>query len=430
MAMAVAGVAGTGLGTRAGSDKPVRIGVVGVGNRGRHLLNTMLKYQKDVVVPAICDYQEDRLNRAVNMVQKAKGYKPEGYSDGEYDYWNMLERDDLDGVLVATDVFWLGKISIDAMKAGKHVGHEVAGCHTIEECYGIVEEHERTGKHCMLLENCSYGDESMMIYNMIRKGVLGDPYFGVGSYIHDVRDTFFDSNGKITWRGRLWRDAYGSSYDSHALGTPSKWLGINDGDRFEYCTCMMTQSKEAHEYAVAKFGPESEPAKVDFKTGDFVTTLIHTVKGKQIRVDYSLTATRPYSRYYLLQGTRGSFDSRTGFWLEGTEKEPIGEGAHRKWETLEPHYDKWRHSYWREMGTEARRSGGHGGVDYFVLHDFVKMIRTGQPPWIDAYDAASWSSILHFSHLSLDRKGAPVEIPDFTNGRWKDPDWRKDRMPF
>ena len=407
------------------SEEPVRIGVVGVGGRGRWHIKNMLSYQQGVVIPAICDYRKDRLAMAVDYVKNAKGYTPDGYSKDEHDYRNMLERDDLDGVLLATDVFWLGKISIDAMKAGKHVGHEVAGCHTIEECHGIVEEHERSGKHCMLLENCCYGNETMMAYNMVRQGVFGDPYFGVGSYVHDCRKQFFDGNGKITWRGELWRDAYGSSYDSHALGSPAKWLGINDGDRFEYCTCMMTRPKEAHEYAVKTYGPDSEPAKVDFKTGDFVTTLIYTAKGRQIRVDYSLACTRPYSRYYLLQGTKGSFDSRVGVYLKGIS----GPYNRHKWDSLEQYYDKWQHSYWRKDGEMARRAGGHGGIDYFVIYDFLRMVRTGEPPWIDAYDAAGWSSILHCSHLSLDRNGAPVDVPDFTKGKWKNPNWRKGRLP-
>jgi hypothetical protein len=311
------------------------------------------------------------------------------------------------------------------MKAGKHVGHEVAGCHTIEECHGIVEEHERTGKHCMLLENCCYGNETMMVHNMVQQGAFGDPYFAVGSYVHDCRKSFFDSDGKITWRGELWRDAYGSSYDSHALGSPAKWLSVNDGDRFEYCTCMMSRPGEAHEYAVETYGPDSEPAKVDFKTGDFVTTLIYTAKGRQIRVDYSLACTRPYSRYYLLQGSNACFDSRVGVYIKG-----VSGGYNRdKWDQMSQYYDKWQHSYWRKDGEMARRAGGHGGIDYFVIYDFLRMVRTGEPPWIDAYDAASWSSILHCSHLSLDRKGAAVEIPDFTNGRWKDPNWRKGRLP-
>jgi hypothetical protein len=76
----------------------------------------------------------------------------------------------------------------------------------------------------------------------------------------------------------------------------------------------------------------------------------------------------------------------------------------------------------------ARKAGGHGGIDYFCVHDFVKMVRENRKPWVDAYDCATWSSLLELSRRALDRKGAPVEIPDFTKGKWKDPNWRKGRM--
>ena len=59
----------------------------------------------------------------------------------------------------------------------------------------------------------------------------------------------------------------------------------------------------------------------------------------------------------------------------------------------------------------------------------MKMLRQDREPWIDVYDAATWSAIIFCSKLSLDRKGARVEMPDFTGGRWKDPNWRKDHMP-
>jgi len=401
--------------------KPVRIGVVGVGGRGRWHVTNMLTYQENVVIPAICDYRTDRLAMAIETVKKAKGYEPDGYPNGKYDYRNMLERDDLDGILVATGIDFLGRISIDSLAAGKPVGHEVPGCYTLEECWELVEEHERSGKHCMLLENCCYGDETLMILNMIRQGLFGEPYFGVGSYVHDCRYSFFEADGTITWRGELWRDAYGCNYNSHALGSPSKWLGINDGDRFEYCLSMQSRPAGAHAYWTEKLGPQSEAAKVDFKTGDFVSTLIHTAQGRQIRVDYSLACTRPYSRYYLLQGMNGCFDSRTGMYLHGTS-------ADYNWDPVDKFKEQYQHDYWRTDGAMAKKAGGHGGIDYFCIHDFIKMVRTGEPPWIDAYDAASWSSILHFSKLSLDRKGGAVEIDDFTRGKWKDPNWRQGRM--
>ncbi|MFH1267785.1 MAG: Gfo/Idh/MocA family oxidoreductase [Planctomycetota bacterium] len=403
------------------SDEPVRIGVVGVGGRGQWHVKNLLSYQENVVIPAICDYRKDRLDRAVEVVKSLKGYTPDGYSKDEHDYLNMLERDDLDAVLVATDVFWLARISIDALKAGKHAGSEVTGCHTVDECWELVKTQESSEAHYMLLENCCYGREPLMIYNMVRQGVFGPTYFATGSYVHDCKPQWFESDGSLSWRGRLVRDAYGSSYPAHGVGTPSKWLGINDGDRMEYCIAMATDPRESHDDAVKRFGPESDQAKIDFRLGDFVSTLIHTAQGKQIRLDYSISSTRPYSRYYLLQGMEASFDSRTGIYVEGVQ-------PHHQWGQLDEFAEKYEHEYWRKDGETARRAGGHGGIDYHCVSDFVKMVRRNRKPWVDAYDCATWSSLVELSRLSLDRKGAPVEIPDFTQGKWEDPDWRKGRM--
>ena len=335
---AVGGVAAAMLGAAASGAQPqppakqIRVGVIGVGPRGQWHITNLLANHPDVTIPAICDIQEDRLKMAIETVKKARGTAPVGYCKGEYDYRNLCERDDVDAVLIATPVYWLGRMTVDALKAGKHAGHEVAGAQTEEECWEMVKQKEKSGKRVMLLENCCYGNETMMIYRMVRQGVFGEPYYAEGSYVHNCREMFFDAQGKITWRGELWRDSYGSAYPQHGLGSNCKWLEINDGDRLECCQTMMTSPREAHARAAAQFGPTSAPAQVDFKTGDFVTSLISTAKGRMIRIDYSITCTRPYSRYYLLQGTKGCWDSRSGIFLDAVNAGLSGsEGAGNRW---------------------------------------------------------------------------------------------------
>jgi hypothetical protein len=56
------------------------------------------------------------------------------------------------------------------------------------------------------------------------------------------------------------------------------------------------------------------------------------------------------------------------------------------------------------------------------------MVRHDREPWIDVYDAASWSAIFECMRRSLDHQNAAIEIPDFTGGRWKDSNWRKGRL--
>ena len=65
----------------------------------------------------------------------------------------MLERDDLDIVLIATPWGWHTPMAVDAMKAGKHAFIEVPAVITVEECWELVEAQESTGRHCMMMEN-------------------------------------------------------------------------------------------------------------------------------------------------------------------------------------------------------------------------------------------------------------------------------------
>jgi len=142
----------------------IRLVVIGVGNRGTYLLRVALK--AGVEVPALCDINEVHLNCAIAIVERARdGRKPAGYSKGPKDYQRMLQRDDLDAVLVATPQPVHAEMSIDGLRTGKHVLSEVSAATTMDECWGLVRATEETGKIYMLAENCCYW-RHLMIYTI------------------------------------------------------------------------------------------------------------------------------------------------------------------------------------------------------------------------------------------------------------------------
>jgi predicted dehydrogenase len=422
-AMALLGV---GSGTARASEgkegtvgKKIRVGNIGTGARGTELVSGILQFP-DVEVTALCDIDKGRLDNACNIVKDVTGKRPEPYTGDEHAYRKMLERDDLDGVMICTPIEWHIPMSVDAMKAGKHVGSEVTAGEDLEGLWDLVRTKEATGRRYMLLENYAYTPDNMMIANMMAQSIFGFPYYAECAYVHDCRNLRFNPDGTLTWRGRSVRDNYGNSYATHALGPVAKWMGLNDGDRMERLTCMMTRPRTMHEYAVKKFGENSEPAKVDFKLGEMVSTLIHTAEGRVIRVDLDVHSPRPMSIYYLAQGTKGCWDTRSGMFVEGRTKDD-------RWESPDAYREEYQHPWFKKWGEPAAKTG-HWGGDYFVLYDFVRMLKTGREPWIDVYDAATWSSLYHCTRQSLDNGSAPVEMPDFTGGRWKQKDWRKESL--
>ncbi len=122
------------------NDK-LQIGVIGCNGMGWSNTQSMLKMD-DVDLVAICDVDNNVIQRRVSEYAKIRDNKPNTYDD----YRVMLERDDLDAVIIGTPDHWHCKIMVDAVQAGKHVYVEKPVANTIEECDLMVRAAEKTGK--------------------------------------------------------------------------------------------------------------------------------------------------------------------------------------------------------------------------------------------------------------------------------------------
>jgi hypothetical protein len=81
--------------------------------------------------------------------------------------------------------------------------------------------------------------------------------------------------------------------------------------------------------------------------------------------------------------------------------------------------ERYGHPYWKTDG-ELATGAGHGGMDYFLVRDFVRVARAGTAPPIDVYDAATWQAVTPLSEQSIAAGGSLQAFPDFTRGRWID----------
>ncbi len=95
-----------------------------------------------------------------------------------------------------------------------------------------------------------------------------------------------------------------------------------------------------------------------------------------------------------------------------------GRSPEHKWEDTAPYYAQYDHFLWKVLG-EAARCSSHGGEDYIELHQLVRAVRNKIQTPEDVYDAATWSVIVPLSEQSVASKGAAVDFPDFTRGKWK-----------
>ncbi|MGB0348087.1 MAG: Gfo/Idh/MocA family protein, partial [Balneolaceae bacterium] len=133
-------------------NENVRIGFIGTGLRGRNHVNNILATE-GVECPVFCDIDPAAVELTLAMFEEREKPKPKVYSDNEWSFREMLEKEDLDGVIISTNWKWHTAMSITAMEAGVFVGVEVSGAFSVDECWDLVDTHERTGTHLMFLEN-------------------------------------------------------------------------------------------------------------------------------------------------------------------------------------------------------------------------------------------------------------------------------------
>ena len=387
-----------------------RLGLIGTGGRGTSLLKNLLG--ADARVIGLCDVVPEKARRAQALVAAAGQPSPEVYTESPHAYQKMLQRDDLDLVIVATPWSWHAEMAVYAMDQGKDVAVEVPAVTTLADCWRIVDTSERTRRHCMMLENCCYGYNETLVLRMIHIGLFGDLLYGEGAYLHDLREELFSNAGEGLWRRTEHTLHNGNLYPTHGLGPVANYMGIQRGDRFDYVVSMSSPQRGLDRYRTKHLKAGDPRLSEKYVTGDMNTSLIKTAKGLTITVKHTVSTPHPYDRVNQIAGTEGIFeDYPPRLYLDG-------QNADESWGTL----DKWKeyeHPLWKKEGEIARRMGGHGGMDYIMLYRLLECVRQGIAPDMDVYDAAAWSSVVELSAQSVSHGSRPIEFPDFTRGIWK-----------
>jgi predicted dehydrogenase len=414
-----------GAGINSNKEK-LNVGLIGVGLRGTNHLNNVL-LREDVNVVAICDIDERRIAIAQEMILK-KGHKEaQVFGKDDYDYRNLLALDEIDAIIISTPWLWHTKMAKDSMKAGKYTGLEVSAANTMEECWDLVNVHESTGSHLMILENVCYRRDIMAVLSMVRENVFGELLHFRCGYQHDLRFVKFNDGKTAYGKGAefgekgisesAWRTQHSlmrnaDVYPTHGVGPIATMCDINRGNRFVSMTSHATKGIGLHKYIVDVGGKDHPNAKLKFKQGDIITSTIETANGETIIVTHDCNSPRPYSLGFRVQGSEGLWEvDGNRIYIEGkTEK------SHR-WDDATKWLDQYDHPLWKKYG-ELAEGAGHGGMDFFVINSFIESAKQNIAPPLDAYDAAAWSAITPLSEVSIANNGEPQDFPDFTRGDW------------
>ncbi len=400
----------------------VRVGFIGLGMRGPGAVSRFTKIPGTKIV-ALCDLDSANVERCQRILDNAGLERVASYS-GEEDAWKQLvERDDIDLVYIATDWKHHAPMALYAMENGKHTAIEVPAAMDLDEIWALINTSEKTRKHCMMLENCVYDFFEMNTLNMAQQGLFGEVLHTEGSYIHNLQD--FWGEYWNNWRLDYNKEHRGDIYATHGMGPACQLLDIHRGDRMTTLVAMDTKAVTGPKL-VEKFTGEKTDS---FANGDHTMTMIRTANGKTIHIQHDVMNPRPYSRMYQLTGTKGFANKypREGYAFEPEQLDSATMPDH---ENLTAHscisdeqkaalIEKYTHPIIREVGEYAKTVGGHGGMDYIMDYRLIYCLRNGLPLDMDVYDLAEWCSLAPLTRLSIENGSAPVKVPDFTRGGWQ-----------
>lgn len=403
--------ANTMIGVPFEKRETVRIGMIGTGLRGRSVLGEFVNIP-NVRITALCDIVQEKADKGKAIVEKAGQPSPVVYVKGDRGYEELLKRDDIDMVYIATPWEWHVPQALAAMISGKHACTEVPAAYTLKDLWQLVDTSEKTRRHMMMMENCCYDYDELLILNMVRAGVFGELVHGEAAYNHDLREILFETRDEGLWRRAHHTLRDSNLYPTHGLGPVANYMNINRGDKFDFMVAMSSGSHGLQDYRKEKVAADDPRQKEVYRCGDYNTNLIKTAKGRSIMVQHNVTTPRPYDRINLIQGTKGIFrDYPSRIYIEKDK------GGHQ-WQPVDAYKEKYEHNLWRVVGEQARKLGGHGGMDYLMCWRLVQCMREGLVPDMDAYDAAAWSAPGPLSEISVAKGSMPVKFPDFTRGKW------------
>ena len=406
--------------------KSIKLGLIGLGLRGRSSLNLLLN-RDDVIVHSICDIDPNALDESKKLFKKYNKKNPKIFKNHEYAYRDLLEQEKIDGVIISTPWRWHFEMAIDSMNANKYVGMEVGGALNVQECWDLVNTHEKTGTHLFILENVCYRRDVMAVLNMVRNNLFGELIDLECGYQHDLRFVKFNDGKQVyapgaefgenalseaKWRTQHSVDRNGDLYPTHGFGPVAQMLNINSGNQCDYLTSTASKSRGLHEYIVKQGGENHPNADVNFQLGDVVTTVIKTLNGETITLKHDTNLPRPYSLGFKVQGTKGIWmDINNSIFIENKTNS-------HDWESDENYIKEYDHPLWRKYEHLAE-GAGHGGMDWFLINAFVESVKENKPAALDIYDCATMRVITPLSEISIKNHGEPQKFPDFTRGKWR-----------
>lgn len=378
-------------------SKNLKVGVFGVG-RGMDLANNFKLNNCEIV--AICDFNEDRLQKAIERCDKDVAvYR---------DFDSFIEHE-MDICILANFFHEHAPYAIRCFEKGIHVYSECISNGTMAEGVELVRAFEKTENVIyMLAENYPQMIFNREMQNTVKTGTLGKILYAEGEYNHPGSPYDVDFLKTYTYYPHHWRN-FGprSYYITHSLGPVMKATGATP----KQVSCLNA------------FSPIPESAPTANHNGDKVSIITTQNDDGSIFRVVGCGAFGAHHNAYRICGTKGQIENLRGM----GDKMML---RYNGWEIPEGKEEiNFYDAKWNDKDEDLIVKAGHGGSDFLTARIFVEAVKANKQPEFpfDIYSATVMSSVAILGHRSMLDGGKPYEIPDFR----KEEDrvkWENDRL--
>ncbi|MCM0646990.1 Gfo/Idh/MocA family oxidoreductase [Clostridium swellfunianum] len=361
--------------------KKFKIGVIGTGMRTMFLMNEILK-REELEVVAVCDINQESLNMITD------NYKVSW--DQYKDYKELLAREDIEGVIIASPDYCHEEQAIAAFEAGKHIFLEKPVAITVEGAKKVLKKRDESGKTLLVGFVLRYNKLYKKMKELIESGVIGElktgwilHSVGAGSdwYFHDWHGLMENTGGLLLQKGSHDFDIINWIVDSKVKRVAA--MGSRDffkGDKPNELVCEKCSERN-------NCGEAIKEKWMSWKTpnGNQTNLLYNIWRNKcvyrqevdvpdnhQVLLEYENGVKISYlechytpddNREYIFIGTKGKLkldDANDTITIQ------IRNGMYDRKEKI--------------VYENLQSSEGHGGGDKYILDDFVYALETGKQP--------------------------------------------------
>jgi predicted dehydrogenase len=374
------------------SEKPIRVAIIGLGF-GAEFIPIYQKYP-GAEIHAIC--RRDR--KGLDECGERYGIKAR-YTD----YRELLKDPDVDAVHINSPIPDHAWMSVEALKAGKHVACTVPMGTSIDECRQIVDAQRKSGKIYMMMETVVYSREYLFVKELYDKGELGRLQFLRGSHQQDMD------------------------------GWPDYWPGLPPMWYATHCVspCLAILGKHAQHVVCHGSGRIREELIGRYGSPFAVETATFAIQDSDVAAEVTRTlfdVARQYRESFDATGSKKSFE-----WQQVENEDPVIHTKSTPERPLtEPEIPKRVKvpDYAHLLPEPIRRftqpsaiqdadhlsflqGGGHGGSHPHLVHAFLSAVKGERPALPDAATSANWTMVGLCAHESALKGGEKIVIPTF-----------------